>query len=105
VVEDVASTLNTLVQPLGTMTLFVDSNGKGLASAVIYRIDESNIKLVRVFRKMVSTRHSYLMSITTHFQIGRQHTSRPSSHNKHLLLSILVTACHIRGWQNRLSVV
>jgi hypothetical protein len=55
VVEDIASTLNTLIQPVGTMTLFVDSNRKGLSSAVVYRINKSHIEFVGMFRQMMST--------------------------------------------------
>jgi hypothetical protein len=36
------------------MTFLVDSNGKSLASAVIYCIDKSNVKFVGMFRKVVS---------------------------------------------------
>lgn len=55
VVEDVTSTLDTLVEPCGAMTLLVDVNGKGLASTVIYRIDECHVEFVGVLREMVST--------------------------------------------------
>jgi hypothetical protein len=54
VMENVASTLNTLVQPVSSMALLVDSNRKRLASTVIYCVDEGNVKLVGMFRKVVS---------------------------------------------------
>ena len=37
------------------MTLLVDVNGKGLAAAVIYCINECNVEFVGVLREMVST--------------------------------------------------
>ena len=55
VVENVAPSLNSLVQPLSSMALFVDSNRERLTSAVIYCIDESNVKLVWMFRQVMST--------------------------------------------------
>jgi hypothetical protein len=53
--KDVASALDTLIQPIGSMTFLVDSNGESLASTVIHCVDESNVEFVGVFRKMVST--------------------------------------------------
>jgi hypothetical protein len=41
------------------MTLLVDWNRKSLATTVIHCINDRNIKLLRMLRQMVSTRHSY----------------------------------------------
>lgn len=48
VVEDVASTLNTLIQPCGPMLFFIKRDRESLASAVIHCIDDSNVKFVGV---------------------------------------------------------
>jgi hypothetical protein len=60
VVKDVASALNTLVQPRGAMALLVNRNRKGLASAVIHGIVDCNIEFFWVLRQMVRARHAYL---------------------------------------------
>jgi hypothetical protein len=36
------------------MAFLVDSNGKGLATTIIYCIDKSNVEFVGMFRKVVS---------------------------------------------------
>jgi hypothetical protein len=54
-VENVASTLDTLVEPTGSMALFVNWDRERLSSAVIDRIDKCNVELVRVFSKVMGT--------------------------------------------------
>ena len=53
--EDVASTLNTLVEPTGSMSFFVDRNREGLPSTVIDGVDEGNIKSIAVLSQVVGT--------------------------------------------------
>jgi len=55
VVENIASTLNTLVEPAGSMALFVDWDRERLSSAVVDRIDECNVELVRVLSEVMGT--------------------------------------------------
>jgi hypothetical protein len=58
VVEDITSTLHTLIQPTGSMSFFVDWNRKGLATTVIHGVNKCDIELVRVLSEMVSTTHA-----------------------------------------------
>ena len=55
VMKNVASTLDTLVEPAGSMALFVDWNRERLSSAVVDRIHECNIELVRMFSQVMGT--------------------------------------------------
>lgn len=58
VVEYVAATLHALIQPVRPMLLFVNWNGKGLATAVIHGVDNGNLELIRVLGKMMGARHA-----------------------------------------------
>lgn len=57
-VEDVATTLNTLVKPCGSMALPVEWDRKGLAATIVYSVNESNIEFVWMFSKMMRTGHA-----------------------------------------------
>tara|TARA_R110002003_G_scaffold207_1_gene15956 strand:+ start:21863 stop:22051 length:189 start_codon:yes stop_codon:yes gene_type:complete len=57
-VENVASTLNALIQPCSSMALFVDWDGKRLSTAIIYSVDKSNVEFLGMLRQVVSTGHS-----------------------------------------------
>lgn len=48
--EDITPALYTLIEPLGTMSFFVDWDRKGLTTAVIYCVDERNIELLGMLR-------------------------------------------------------
>jgi hypothetical protein len=54
-VEDITSTLYTLIQPRSSMALFIDWNRKSLATTVVDGINNSNIKLVRMLRQVMRT--------------------------------------------------
>jgi hypothetical protein len=53
--EDITSTLHTLVQPRSSMTLLVNWNRKRLATTVINCIDDSNVELFGMLRQVVGT--------------------------------------------------
>lgn len=55
VMENIASTLDALVEPAGSMALFVDCDRERLSSAVVDSIDECNVELVRVFSEVMGT--------------------------------------------------
>jgi hypothetical protein len=55
VVKDIGSSLNTLIQPTGTVFVLVDGDGEGLTSAVVDSINESDIELLRTLCEMMST--------------------------------------------------
>lgn len=59
VMEDVAAALNTLVEPVCTMFLFIDWYGVSLTAAVVYRVDERDIEFVWVLDEVVGARHAY----------------------------------------------
>lgn len=40
------------------MLLFVNWNGKGLATAVIHGVDNGNLELIRVLGEMMGARHA-----------------------------------------------
>ena len=55
VMKDIASTLDSLVEPLGSMAFFVNLNRKSLAATVVYRFNKSNIELVWMLRQVMGT--------------------------------------------------
>lgn len=59
VVEDIAATLDALIEPICTMLFFVDWNGISLTAAVVDCIDKRYIELVWVLDEMVGTGHAY----------------------------------------------
>ena len=54
-VENVASTLHTLIQPCRPMFLLIKRNRESLTTTVIYRIDNGNVEFVGVLRQVVRT--------------------------------------------------
>ena len=57
-VEDVAPTLHALIQPARPMLLLLDRYGECLASAIVDRINEGHVELIRVFCQVVSAGHA-----------------------------------------------
>jgi len=55
VVENITSTLHTLIEPRSAMSFFVDWNRKRLSTTIIHRIDQSNMELLGVLRQVVCT--------------------------------------------------
>lgn len=54
-VEYAATTLYSLIQPAGSMALFIEWDRECLATAVIHSIDKCHVELIRVIREMMST--------------------------------------------------
>ena len=56
--EDVATTLNALVQPTGSMLFFVNRDGECLSTAIVHGIDDGHIEFVRMLGEVLSAGHS-----------------------------------------------
>jgi len=56
--EDVAATLNTLVQPTSTSLFLVDGDRVCLTTAIVDGVNKGDIELVRVLRKVVRAAHT-----------------------------------------------
>jgi hypothetical protein len=98
VVENIAATLNTLIQPGSSMTLLVDWNRESLTSAVVYCIDYGYVEFLRMLRQMVSTRHSCSASARSSESPSKKLTSRSCTNNQHPFSAIFTLAvCVVRG--------
>jgi hypothetical protein len=60
VMENVGATLNTLVQPTGTVFVLVDGDTVGLTTTVVYGVYERDVEFVGLFGEVMGTAHSCL---------------------------------------------
>lgn len=67
VVEDVASTLDSLIQPACSVSFLVEWDGEGLAPAVIFGVDDRDLELVWMLGKVVGARHALKDLVKRHF--------------------------------------
>ena len=58
-VEDIATALNALVQPTGSMLLFINRNRECLATTIIDCVDDSHIKFLWMLGKMLGAGHPW----------------------------------------------
>jgi len=70
VVEYVAATLHTLIQPAGSMSLLVKGNRESLATTIVLRVDEGYVELIGMVGKVVSAGHACnIVSTVSHHGI------------------------------------
>jgi hypothetical protein len=85
------------------MAFLVNGYREGLTTTVVYCVNDRDIKLLRMLRQVMGARHSCSPSQHLHYgtQEENNHTSRSSTNNQNLLLSIFtlsVSGRHIGGW-------
>ena len=73
VMEYVASALDTLIQPTCTIAILVDWDRKGLTTTIIDGINQGDLELLWMLRKMVGTGHASCTSSNHEYLLWPSH--------------------------------
>lgn len=82
--EDITSSLHALIQPSRPMLFAINGYGKGLAAAIVHRVDQLDLESIRMLAQALCARHAWFSHLRKFFWGGS--SSEISHANLQLLL-------------------